>query len=187
MPNPRLASRYAKALLDLAVEKGQLEQVYTDVQWMQQLCRQSREFVNLLRSPIIKTDKKLKIVNAITEGNIGEIVSRFNGLLVNKNRESFLPEVLEAFDDQYKEYKHISTVTLTTAVPVSDAVRNSIIARIKEELDDTTIELHEKVNPDIIGGFVLQSGDKLIDASIAYDLKEVGKQFKRNDFIYNVK
>ena len=62
MPNPRLATRYAKALLDLAVEKGQLEQVYADMQWIQAVCKSNRDFVNLLRSPIITADVKKKVL-----------------------------------------------------------------------------------------------------------------------------
>lgn len=58
MRNPRLATRYAKSLVDLAVEQGQLEQVYADMQWLQAVCKSSRDFTNLLRSPIIKADKK---------------------------------------------------------------------------------------------------------------------------------
>ncbi len=62
MLNPRLAHRYAKALLDIAVEKGQLDQVFADVQWLQAVCKSNSDFVSLLRSPIIKADKKQKIV-----------------------------------------------------------------------------------------------------------------------------
>ena len=62
MPNPRLATRYAKSLIDLAIEKGQLEKVFADMQWLQAVCKSNRDFVNLLRSPIIKGDTKKKIL-----------------------------------------------------------------------------------------------------------------------------
>lgn len=61
MPNPRLATRYAKSLIDLSVERGQLDVVYGDMQYLQQVCKASRDFVNLLRSPVIKADKKQAI------------------------------------------------------------------------------------------------------------------------------
>jgi F-type H+-transporting ATPase subunit delta len=72
MPNPRLAHRYAKSLLDLAVEKEQLEQVNKDMLYLQQLTNSSREFLNILRSPIISADKKQSIIDAVTAGKIGE-------------------------------------------------------------------------------------------------------------------
>jgi F-type H+-transporting ATPase subunit delta len=187
MLNPRVASRYAKSLLDLAVEKGQLEQVYNDMLYLQQLTKGSREFLALLRSPVVKGDTKIKAVNAVTQGKIGEITTAFTRLLIDKTRESVLPEVITAFIQQYKRQKNINIVKLTTAVPVSDAVRNAIVEQVKKTSNMQNIELEASVDPNVIGGFVLQAGDKLIDASVAYDLKNIARQFDNNDFIYKVR
>ncbi|HEU4471035.1 MAG TPA: ATP synthase F1 subunit delta [Flavisolibacter sp.] len=187
MQNPRVASRYAKSLLDLAVEKGQLEQVYGDMIYLQTVTRQSRDFLNLLRSPVVKGDQKARAVNAVMAGKVGAITTAFTNLLIAKTRESILPEVINAFVQQYKQYKGIHTVKLTTAAPLSDGLRNALVDQVRKTSNMQNIELETKVDPNIIGGFVLQAGDKLIDASIAYDLKEVGKQFENNDFIYKVK
>ena len=102
MPNPRLASRYAKSLIDLAIEKGQLEKVIADMKWLQSVCKTNRDFVNLLRSPIIKPDTKKKILDAVTGRTVSEMTTAFTNLLVTKGRESFLPEISEAFVDAYK-------------------------------------------------------------------------------------
>lgn len=187
MLNPRLAHRYAKALLDLAVEKGQLSQVFADIQWLQAVCKSNSDFVSLLRSPIIKADKKQKIVEAVAKSSIGEMTLGFIRLLIIKARESFLPEILNEFVVLYKKYNNINTVKLTTAVPISDAIKTGIIEQVKKAAGVENVELEETVNADIIGGFVLEMGDKMIDASIAYDLREVAKQFKNNDFIYKVR
>jgi F-type H+-transporting ATPase subunit delta len=187
MPNPRLASRYAKSLLDLAVEKGQLEQVYADMQVLQQICKGNRDFVNLLNSPVIKNDTKRKIVETVTTGRISELTTAFNALLINKGRENVLPEIVTAFIKQYKEHNNIHTVHLTTAVPVNDAVRKAIMDQVKKASGFDKIELDEKVDEDIIGGFVLKLGDQLVDASISYDLKTIAKQFENNDFIYKIR
>lgn len=187
MPNPRLAARYAKSLLDLAIEQGRLEAVYQDMLYLQQLTEASREFLNLLRSPIVKADKKIKIVESVTSGNISELTAAFDRLLINKGREGDLPEVITAFIQQYKEYKNINVVKLTTAVPVSEEVKKAIVAQIKASSDIQNIELETIVDKDIIGGFVIQAGDKLVDASVAYDLKEISRQFENNDFIYKVR
>jgi F-type H+-transporting ATPase subunit delta len=187
MLNPRVASRYAKSLLDLAIEKGQLEKVYADMIYLQQLTKGSREFLNLLKSPVVKGDVKTKAVNAVTAGKISEITTAFTTLLIAKTRESVLPEVINSFITQYKAHKNIHTVKLTTASPVSEQLKNSIVAKVKQEGNMGNIELETMVDPDIIGGFVLQTGDKLIDASISYDLKEISRQFENNDFIYKVR
>jgi len=187
MPNPRLATRYAKSLLDLAVEKGQLEQVFADMQVLQQICKGNRDFITLLRSPVIKSDIKRKIVEAVTTGKITQLTTAFNSLLIKKGRESNLPEIITAFISQYKEHKNIHTAKLTTAVAVSNPVRQAIIEQVKKASGFENIELDEKVDEDIIGGFVLQVGDKLVDASIAYELKTIARQFDNNDFIYKIR
>lgn len=187
MPNPRLASRYAKSLIDLAIERGQLEQVFADMQWLQAVCKSNRDFVNLLRSPIIKADAKKKILEAVTAGKLGELTSAFNALLISKGRESNLPEIIQSFIALYKSHKNIQIVKLSTAAPISDSLRNAIVSQVKKSSGFENIELDEKVNPDLIGGFVLQIGDKLVDASIAYDLRTVAKQFDNNDFIYRIR
>lgn len=187
MPNPRLASRYAKSLIDLAIEKGELEKVFADMQWLNSVCKSNRDFVNLLRSPIIKGDTKKKIIGAVTAGTISTMTTAFISLLVNKGRESNLPEIASAFITAYKLKKNIQTIKLTTAAPVTDAVKKAIIDQVKKTAGFQNVELEEKVNPEIIGGFVLQVEDKLIDASVAYDLKAIARQFENNDFIYKIR
>jgi F-type H+-transporting ATPase subunit delta len=187
MSNPRLATRYAKSILDLALETGQLEKIYADMLWLQAVIKSNPDFVNLLRSPIVKGDKKISILNAVTRGNISELTTSFNRLLVNKGRESNLPEIVSAFITQYKVHMNINTVKLTTAVPVSDEIKRSMIRQLTDTTEMKNIELEVEVDPDLIGGFVLQAGDKLIDASIAYDLKAVARQFENNDFIYKIR
>jgi F-type H+-transporting ATPase subunit delta len=187
MPNPRLAARYAKSLLDLSIEKGQIEQVNEDMAWLNSVSKSNGDFVNLMRSPVISGDKKIKIVQAVASGKLGKMTMAFIQLLINKSRESNLPEIASAFISQYKEYKHIHIVRLTTAAPVSEGVKNEIVAQVKKTGGYENIELEEKIDKDIIGGFVLQVGDKLIDASIAYDLKSIARQFENNDFIYKVR
>jgi F-type H+-transporting ATPase subunit delta len=187
MPNPRLASRYAKSLIDLALEKGELEKVFADMQWLQQVIKASRDFANLLRSPIVKGDKKEKIVEAIIGNKVANITSLFVRLLIAKGREINLPEIITSFVSQYKEYKHIHPVKLTTASPINENLKNAIVEQIKKTSDMKNIELETVVDEDLIGGFVLEAGDKLIDASIAYDLKQIARQFENNDFVYKIR
>lgn len=187
MPNPRLATRYAKSLLDLSIERGQLEKVFADMQWLSSVCKSNPDFVNVLRSPVINADVKKKIIEAVTGNNTGELTNAFINLLIVKGRESNVPEIVNAFITQYKEYKNIQTIKLTTATPVSDSIKNAIISQVKKTTGFQNVELEEKVDSSLIGGFALQVGDKLVDASIAYDLRAIAKQFDNNDFIYKVR
>ncbi len=187
MSNPRLAHRYAKSLIDISQEKDQLENVFNDMLLLQKIIKENRDFLTLLRSPVIAPDKKLKVVEAVTTGRVNELTGLFTKLMITKGRESYLPEVITALIKEYKELKKIHTVKLTTAVAVSDEVKNAFIEQIKRTTAIQNIEMETKVDEKIIGGFVLQTGDQLIDASVAYDLREIAKQFKNNDFIYNLR
>lgn len=187
MLNPRIASRYAKSLIDLSIEKGSLEEVYKDMQYLSAVTKSNRDFVNLLKSPIITPDKKQSIIEAITNGKVTELTVAFNRLLIRKGREANLPEIADSFIAQYKQHKQIFTVNLTTASPISEELKQEIVNRVKSTSDMKNIDLTTSVNEDLIGGFVLQAGDQLVDASIAYDLNAIKKQFLNNDFIYKIR
>lgn len=187
MFNPRLATRYAKSLIGLAIERNELETVYADINWLQSVTKTNRDFVNVLRSPVIPAATKKRIIEAVTGGNISTMTASFLTILITKGREINLPEILQAFITQYKEFKNIHIVRLTTATAIDDATRKEIVERVKVSGAYENIELDEKVDADIIGGFILQVGDKLVDASISYDLKAISRQFENNDFIYKVR
>lgn len=186
MQNPLLASRYAKSLIDLATEKGQLETVQTDMLFIQQLSKTNPDVVNLLKSPIIKPDKKQQILAAILEGRVNAITSAFIKLLVTKGRESNLPEIAVEYIRQYNIIKNISKVKITTAAPVDANILNVIKNKVQAE-SDKQIVLESAVNPELIGGFVLETEDKLYDASVLRDLNDIKKQFAKNVYVPAVK
>jgi F-type H+-transporting ATPase subunit delta len=186
MRNPRLASRYAKSLIDLSSEKGQLEAVQADMLFLQQLSKTNPDVVNLLKSPIIKPDKKQQILAAIFDTRVSVLTSSFIKLLVIKGRESNLPEIAGEYLRQYNLLKGISKVKITTAVPVDAAVLN-VIKQKAEAGSDKKIELEATVDAALIGGFVLQTEDKLFDASVLRDLNDIKKQFSGNIYVPELK
>jgi F-type H+-transporting ATPase subunit delta len=188
MPNPRLATRYAKSLIDLSTERNQLEEVYNDMQFLRYVIKSSHEFVNLLRSPVVPSDKKQAVINAITKNNISELTAAFIKLLINKGRESDLPEIVAAFVQQYNTIKGIHKVKLTTATEISDDLKNAIVDKVKTEASLENVELDSKIDDALIGGFVLEFNNNLVDASVLRDLKDISKQFKeRNVFVQNIR
>jgi F-type H+-transporting ATPase subunit delta len=186
MQNPRLASRYAKSLVDLSSEKGQLEAIYADMLFIQQLAKTNPDVVSLLKSPIIKPEKKKQILAAIFDKRVSAITSSFVALLVTKGRESNLPEMATEFISQYNLLKNISKVKITTAVPV-DAATLDVIKKKVQAGTDKTIDLESAVNADLIGGFVLESDGHLFDASVLRDLNDIKKQFTQNIYVAGIK
>ena len=187
MNNPRLAGRYGKSLLDLAIEQNQLDLVYNDMKFLQQVCKTNPDFAAVLTSPVINPDKKEKIIESITNGRVNSLTSSFIKLLVRKARENNLPQIADAFIDQYNKLKHIHKVKLTTAVPMSTDLQETIMGKIRANTPVQNIELESVVEDELIGGFKLQIGDTLIDASVLRDLNDVKKQFKSNEYIQRIR
>jgi len=173
MQNPRLATRYAKSLLDLSVERNSLENTLRDMQAINKVCHESREFELMLRSPIVSSDKKMSVIFLVLERfAIGDITRAFINLLVTKGRELNLPEIAEAFVTQYNTLKNIRTVSLTTAVPMNDVIKSSIVTKIAGLMPGDTVNLNTQVDESLIGGFVVEVEDKLFDASVKKSLND---------------
>jgi F-type H+-transporting ATPase subunit delta len=187
MNNPRLATRYAKSIIDLAVEANQLDVVYSDMQFILRTCKTNPDFVAILRSPVIKPTSKGKIIEAITTERVSRLTSSFIKLLVSKTRELNLPEIAEAFVDQYNVIKDIHRVKITTAVPMSETLKTSILQKVMGDTPLENIDLETVVDDKLIGGFILESEGRLIDASISKDLKEISMQFLDNQYLHKIR
>jgi F-type H+-transporting ATPase subunit delta len=183
MPNPRLAARYAKSLLDLTIERNSLEETLKDMQLLDAICKQSRDFTNMMRSPIIKADKKTAITDAVLKGRISHLTESFIKLLINKGREQALDEIAVAFIMQYRAYKRVSIAKLTTAAAVDNTVIDILRTKIQAANPEGTIDFQTAVDPNLIGGFILELGDRQLDASILRELNEIKKQFSKNLYV----
>lgn len=186
MQNPRLASRYAKSLIDIAQEQNVLEDVLDDIELLQQICNSNHDFVLMLKSPVVKADKKTAILRMLLEGKVQPVTLGFVNLLISKGREFYLPEIVEAFTEQYKELKHIKTVNLTTAVAIDENVKKVIFDKVTAAIQDGHVELNTLVDESLIGGFTLEVGDKLFDASVKRDLTDIRNQFTKNLYIADI-
>ena len=186
MPNPRLAARYAKSLLDLAKEQNNVDVVLSDMKTIETAVQESRELNLFLQSPLIKADKKISALNAIFEGKISVATTAFVTLLVKKGREANLLEMTKAFEAQYQALNNVQTVQITTAYPLDEATLNVLLAKIKKELNNENVIPQPVVDPSIIGGFKLQVGDKYFDMSISRDLTDIRNQFTKNIFVADI-
>ena len=185
MRETRLSHRYAKSLLDLALEKGQLEQVYEDMQLVMNSIRNSHDLSLLLKSPVIKTDKKQDILKAVFGGKIGVISAGFIDIITHKRRESKLEGIAESFLGQYKKHKQILTAVITTASGLDEKLRSQVMEIVKGS-SSSQVELVEKVDKNLIGGFVLRLGDNQVDASIIRQIKNLDRTFNENPYVKEI-
>jgi len=169
-----IAVPYAKALFDFALERDAMDSVHKDMQALSSLCKSNRDFLLMLKSPILKTEKKQKILKAIFQDSISEITRGFLKIITAKKRESLLPDMALAFVDLYKDYNGILTTYVKTAVPLTEEIRGKILEVMNTQTTGN-IDLVEEVKEELIGGFVLQWKDMQYDASI---LNQVNKMRK---------
>jgi F-type H+-transporting ATPase subunit delta len=182
MKGTRAAVRYAKALKELALEQGVLEKVCEDMKLISSVCLNNHDFTVVLDSPIIKTDKKQAILKEIFDGKICNLTELFIQILVTKRRESYIEAIAIEFVKQFKEHKKILSAVVTTAFGLDEELRKKVLEVVKGN-GDSEIELIEKINDTLLGGFTLQVGDKRIDASLSKQIRKLGMSFSENPYI----
>ena len=182
MRNIKVASRYAKSLLLISIEENILEEVYNDMQLVNSTCIENRELILLLKSPVVKLDKKNAILSEIFNKKVSKISSAFISIILTKKREGFLPDIANSFIEAYKIHNKITTASVTTAVPLTKEQKIGIIALLNKQ-GNQNVKLEEVVNKEVIGGMVLRIGDKQIDESIKRKLTNLEMEFDNNLFI----
>ena len=181
MQSTKVTSRYAKALLQLAVEHNILEQVRQDMDQVLSICQTNKEFRKMLQSPIIKAYKKEAILSEIFKTNTQKLTLEFLLLITRKRRESCLEGIAEQFIDQYKELKNIKKAIVKTAVKLDETTKNKIIQTLKN-YTKSQIELIEEIDTNLLGGFVLNFDNKQYDSSVLSKLQKMSKKFEVTAF-----
>ena len=182
----RIASRYAKSLIDLAIEQDKLERISEDVETFRQVAK-NRDFALFLKNPIIQADKKAAIVKKIFTDKYDELTLSFLDILIRKGREAYLPDIATEYLIQYKQFKHISTVKVTSASPLSKETLDAIKKKLLDSgQTDTHLEVVTDVDPTLIGGMIIEFDGKVYDASVSHKLEKFKKQFKDNLYISQV-
>lgn len=178
----KLARVYAKALIDLANERGSLEEARADMETVGQLIKDSREFEVMLSSPVIKTNKKVAVLKEVFSNKISELGLEFLQLVTNHGREASLAAIAQAYKNMYLTQKGIASAVVTTAYKLGETELAELNKKIAAETGKQ-IQIENKVNPDIIGGIILRVGDRQYNSSIASELERLRRDFKHNHYV----
>jgi F-type H+-transporting ATPase subunit delta len=176
----KVAGRYAKSLIDLASEQGNLPAVVANIESLNKAV-QNRDLYLMLKSPIVSGEKKVSVMKALFGERFEAVTLGFINLCITKGRESILPEISSELLAEYKKMQGITSVKITTAVALSPEA----LAAIKDKLTASTstaksVEVEVAVNPELIGGYLIEYGDRLYDASVAAKLAALKKEFSGN-------
>lgn len=182
MVNSKVAYRYARSLYFIAKDAGVQEQVLADFQSFIQTYKESRELRSLIQSPIILGSKKLNILNRIFFVGFQEISQKFITLVVHKGRESDLFDIAQAYIQEDKKSKGIMDAQLTSAVPLTEELKAQLHKRA-EAIAGSKVEMSEKIDANLIGGFVLKVNDLQLDASVKSKMERLGSQLLDHSYI----
>lgn len=168
----RIARRYAAALLKLAQENGQHDEITAELQGLRTTLQSSAELRALLRNPIIRSERKRALLEALFHPRVSPLLFQFLQLVVDKRREALLPDIITAYEELYFQYTDRLAVTIRSAVPLDDDLRERIVALLHERTGKTIVPRFE-VRPSLLGGAQLQIGDTLIDGSLRHALERL--------------
>ncbi len=173
MVEDRIGYRYAKALFDRATEIDDVEASRQDMVFIRETIAQNRDLALFFKSPLVSSGRKQKIVDKIFAGQFeGKSTEKLVEMIVRKRREMYLTQVADAFLALYDKQQKIQRGVLTSAMPLS---REQVL-KIKEEMEKQTgerLELVEAINPDLIGGFMLEIGDTQFDGSVSGTIRRL--------------
>ncbi|MFZ9548654.1 MAG: ATP synthase F1 subunit delta [Bacteroidia bacterium] len=170
-----VAERYAKALLQLGLERNALKALDADVSILQDTFTASRDLQLFIQSPVISSQKKQNVFTALFKEQLSALGLQFVLLVTRQRRESFLPQIIQAFSSLHLKHQGIERVEVLTAAALDDAARLNLQKVIHATWGNATL-MKERIQPDIIGGFIIRQGDRQWDRSIARELKSIRKQ-----------
>jgi F-type H+-transporting ATPase subunit delta len=171
-----VGSRYAKSLIDLAQEQDIVDVIKADMDLFLHTLKASPELKAVLSNPIIAHIKKIKILDEVFLGKVNKATIAFFKLMVSKGRGEVLYTTAIEYINLFNIKRHITTAKVTSATKLSAANEKTIVAEVQKAVGGTVI-LEAKVDPSLIGGFVLTVGDRQVDTSIAASLKKLKKEF----------
>lgn len=179
MQRTRAAKRYAKALLDYAIEKQQPDVVFQEMTTLLKVLDENIEFQRLLLSPIVKSNVKRNVMLQIFPDK-SDLVRQLIEVLVRNKRLSLTKAIAKSYITLYNEYKQKQIAYITTAQPLSDTLREQFLLKVRQLTGNHNIELRNKVDENIIGGFIVRVGDLQYNASISEKFSAIKRNFKEN-------
>ena len=177
---------YAKSLLEMAGESSQLDAVADEVEQLRKLLADQPDLMRLLGSQVMSSEERATSVKSLFEGNVSDLLYRFILVVNDKGRLDRLPQILTSFDDQLGDARGIVQVDAYVAASLDSGSATKVAANIGQALGKKVV-LNQHVDEDLIGGIKLRIGDRMVDGSVATQLRllknklvETGRQLAKS-------
>lgn len=176
--NIKLAKKYANALFDTAKEADLTDKVYDELVFVVETIKSNEELSSFLNSPLIKIEDKKDVISKLFSVHVGNICIDFLFVLVSAGRFFVLDEILNQFSEIYNEEKNIVKPIITSAVELDDEQKNNLLSKLENKLNKKVIPKYA-VDSEIIGGLIVEIGDKTIDCSLKSKFNNMQKQLTK--------
>jgi F-type H+-transporting ATPase subunit delta len=177
MKSTKAASRYAKALLEIAIEQKMIDSILGDMNFLMQTNHETPDFGSFIASPIIDANKKIQIFESVFD-QFEDISMSFIKLITKNRRESLLPEIAGSFEMLVKEHRGIVPIKLISAIKLNETTKETILAKIESSVKGQ-LEVTEEIDESLIGGFIVRMGDVQIDASVSSQFNNLKQRLTR--------
>ena len=173
MDSGLIPQRYAKAMYKFALEHNSADAVYEEMKVVINSFRENPRLSKVLANPFVDDKEKYELLKAAAGDKVEDGFLGFVKLIIEKRREEFALQMALAYRDIYRKANHISQVKITTAVNLPDAEMDKLRTLVSNSFKDTKLEFTEQINPEIIGGFIIDVDDSRMDASISNEIEQL--------------
>ncbi|MDE6094625.1 MAG: F0F1 ATP synthase subunit delta [Muribaculaceae bacterium] len=181
MDNGLIPHRYAKALFKYASETGKTEEMYNLMKHVISSFRDNPDLRKVLSNPFVSSSDKEKLMLSAAGNEADEAYTRFVKLIIGHNRAGFAYEIMLAYRDIYRKENDIMQVNVTTAVTLPEAQMQKLQDLVRNAFKGSVLEFSESVNPDLIGGFVIDVDSVRMDASVSSELEKLRQTLLRSN------
>ena len=168
--------RYARALYSLAEEMQVSREVYRDIHFLMDFFSEAKDVRHLMANPVIPPHIKKKAVRMIFEGHVTDLTIRFLDLVIGKNRVTDIYGIVREYIELYRDNKGIVRAVVRSAVPLSDEEKAGFSDWLSRNFPGKEVEIVNKVQPSLIGGFTLRVDGVYVDKSVAGRLHSLRKE-----------
>lgn len=176
-----VSNTYGQALFELAVEEGKEELFLEEVGELKKILSDNPEFNSLMNHPKILKEEKLAVIDQVFQGRISDELTGFLHLIVSKDRYGEIDAILDYYIEQIKKLKGIGIAYVTTAAALSEAKQKEVEEKLLSTTSYRQMEMHFRVDEDIIGGMIIRIGDRVVDSSIQTKLFELKRQLLKTN------
>lgn len=170
-----VSKRYSDAILEIAKEKNELDNVFEDLKNVVSVYDYSKEMRDFLEHPAIAVKDKKELVHSVFDGKISVDTMNLLYTLLDKNKFKLVDTILYCYENSLNEAKNILKVEVISAVEIDNDLKENLKSKLEAKLKKT-VAMDYQIRPEIIAGLILKIKDKTIDGSIAHKLQAMKKQ-----------